>query len=133
MMDACSPAVASDSGVSIGALVLDDSGIVVGCSGTAASILSKNVSSIEGSAISSLISDITPSDASPSYNVRYLAWMSGNNKWRRFNVIDSGGHSIAVEVQLSKIGLNGREIGFLMNLRPLRARDAFPGEGGVRH
>lgn len=133
MVHACLSTAASDSGIAIGALVLDDSGIVVGCSGTAASILSKSVSSIEGAAISSLIADITPSDASPSYNVRYLAWMSGNKKWRRFDAIGSGGHPIAVEIQLSNISLNGRDIGFLMNLRPLRARDAFPGEGGVAH
>lgn len=131
MIDACPPAVASDSGASIGALVLDDSGIVVGCSGTAATILSKRVSLIEGATISSLIADITPSDASPSYNARYLAWLSGNRKWRRFNAIDSAGQSIAVEIQLSNISLNGRDIGFLMNLRPPQARDSFTAEGAA--
>lgn len=132
MIDACLPAVAPDSGISIGALVLDESGIVVGCSGTAASILARSVSSIEGAAISSLIADVTPSDVSSSCNVRDLAWMSGNRKWRRFNTIDSCGHSIAVEILLAKISLNDRDIGFLMKLRPFRARDAFCNEG-VRH
>jgi hypothetical protein len=132
MMDVCPASVVSDSSSSIGALVLDDSGVVVGCSGAAASILVRSVSSIEGSAISSLFADIAPSDASPSYNVRYLDWMSGSRQWRRFNAIGSGGHPIAVDIRLSKISLNGRDTGFLMSLRPVRARDSLPG-GCVRH
>jgi PAS domain-containing protein len=132
MMDVYSPSVASDSSISIGALVLDDSGIVVGCSRTAARILARSVSSIEGAEISSLIADITPSDASPGCKARFLALMSGKRKWRRCNAIDAGGHSIALEIRLSKISLNGRDTGFLMNLRPFRARDPSSGAGNGR-
>jgi hypothetical protein len=132
MVNAFQACVASDSGASIGALILDDNGIVVGCSGTAASILASNVSTIEGAAISSLIADITPSDDSPGCNACELAWLSSNRNWRRFDVLDAEGHAIAVEIQLSKISLNGREIGFLMNLRPCRATVSLSREE-VRH
>lgn len=128
MMDVRPPAVASDRSASIGALVLDDQGIVVGCSAMAATILARSVSSIEGATISSLIADVTTGGASRGCDVRDLACMSRNRKWRRFDAMDADGDSIAVEIRLSKISLNGRDIGFLMKLRPFRAHDAFSGE-----
>lgn len=99
-----------------GSLVLDRRGVVVGCSDSGVRIFGGDYDDLEGNAIGALIANIAPSDAPPSFNVRYMAYLCRVGRWRRFNAVDVYGKRFAVEILLSKMDVENDEM-YLLNLR----------------
>ena len=99
-----------------GSLVLDRRGVVVSCSDSGVRIFGGDYEDLEGSAIGALISNIAPSDAPPSFNARYMAYLCTAANWRRFQAVDVYGQRFPVEIFLSKMKLESDEM-YLLSLR----------------
>lgn len=48
-----------------------------------------------------MIANMAPSYTSPSFNARYLAAMSTDGRWRRFQAVDMHGRNFPVEVSFA--------------------------------
>ena len=97
-------------------LVLDAGGIIVACSDGMAQMFGASDSMFPGDKIWSLIPGILRSYSSPSYNGRYLVYLSSQQEWRRFHAVDLMGQRFIVELAVSRTYTDGRPM-FLLKLR----------------
>lgn len=98
-------------------LVLDSRGVVVNCCETTGLIFHSSVDNLLGRTIWYLIINMTPSYTSPSFNARYIAAMSSEPRWRRFQAINMTGQRFPVEVFISSLETDGRRL-FPVIVRP---------------
>ena len=99
-----------------GSLVLDRRGVIVSCSDAGVRLFGGDSGDLEGNVIGALISNITPSDAPPSFNARYMAYLCRVGNWRRFQAVDVYGRRFPIEVYLSKVKIESDDM-FLVNMR----------------
>lgn len=81
--------------------VIDSHGLVVDCSDAVASLFGIAATGLIGHPLWDLITGMTPSHTSPSFNARYVAAISTDTAWRRFQAIDTHGRRFPVEISLS--------------------------------
>lgn len=86
-----------------GALVLDGRGVILKCSDAAAQLFGGEFGDLVGNTVSSFITNLLPSDASPSYNARYVAYLSNSGLWRRFQAVDLHGQHFPIELTMSRL------------------------------
>jgi hypothetical protein len=98
------------------AMVLDSHGVVTSCGEATGSMFACSVDNLVGRAIWDLISNMTPSYTSPSFNARYLAAMSKDSRWRPFQAVDTLGRTFPVELSLSCVAEEDGDL-FLLLLR----------------
>ena len=110
----CVTAIA-ESPIGSGALVLDARGVIVKCSDAAVRMFGGEPRDLEGGVISSFVTNLMPSDTSPSYHARYMAYLTNSGLWRRFQAIDVHGQHFAVEISMSRMAAADHH--FLLNLR----------------
>lgn len=112
-----SPAAANlVNGARHGALVLDRLGRILSCGVAAERIFGANRVWLVGRCVSEFIDGLFLTGSSPSYNARYLVYLCADGEWRKFEARDADGHGFEVELNLSRVMTNGREM-FLLNLR----------------
>ncbi len=100
----------------LGSLVFNGRGVVVSCSDGGVRLFGGDHADLEGSAIGSLIPGISPSDATPSFNARHIAYLCSAGIWRRFQAIDVYGQHFPVEIRLSLMSVEKEDM-YLMNVR----------------
>lgn len=105
-----------DAHAHCGALVLDGRGVIVKCSDSAVQIFGGEPHDIEGGAISTFVSNLISSDASPSYNARHVDYLSKSGDWRRFQAVDVHGRRFPVDIAMSRMAAEGHQF-LLLNLR----------------
>lgn len=98
-----------------GSLVLDRRGVVVSCSDAGVRLFGGDYADLEGSAIGTLIASITPSDATPSFNARLIAYLCRAGTWRRCQAVDVYGQHFPVEIRLSRMEVESDDM-YLVNL-----------------
>ncbi len=99
-----------------GALVLDGRGIIVKCSDAAVQMFGGEPSEIEGGPISTFVTNLMSSGASPSYNARHVDYLSKSGDWRRFQAVDVHGRRFPVDIAMSRMAAEGQQF-LLLNLR----------------
>ena len=99
-----------------GALVLDGRGIIVKCSDAAVQMFGGESRDLEGGRISSFVTNLMSSDASPSYNARHVDYLSKSGDWRRFQAVDVHGRHFPVDIAMSRMAAEGQQF-LLLNLR----------------
>ena len=109
-------AVAREQRADFGTLVLDGRGIVVSCSDSAMRMFGDDLCDLEGSTIWSLLTSIAPSDTSPSFNARYMGFLSKSPDWHRVQAIDVYDHDFPVEILLAKMTVENDDL-FLLIMR----------------
>ncbi len=103
------------------ALVLDRGGRILDCGEAAQNIFKASPVQLMGRCISDFIAGLSLGGSSPSYSARYLGYLCANGDWRKFDARDVGGQRFAVELSLSRMVSEGREV-FALDVRR-------PGEG----
>lgn len=98
------------------AMVLDSRGVVTSCGEATGAMFACSVDKLVGRAIWDVISNMTPSYTSPSFNARYIAAMSKDSRWRPFQAVDTLGRSFPVELSLSSVAEEEDDL-FLLLLR----------------
>lgn len=99
-----------------GTLVLDGLGRIRSCGEAGERIFGASQVRLVGRRISEFISGLLLGGSSPSYNARYLVYLSADGEWRRYEAKDAEGRAFVVELNLSRMVTDGQEI-FLLNLR----------------
>jgi len=99
-----------------GTLILDRLGRIRGCGAPAEKMFGTSQARMAGKRISEFIKGLHLGEGSPSYDARYLAYLSASSEWRRFEARDVLGLEFIVEVHLSRTAADGEEI-FLLNVR----------------
>lgn len=99
-----------------GALVLDGRGVIVKCSDSAVQLFGGQPHDLEGGPISTFVTNLMSSDASPSYNARHVDYLSKSGDWRRFQAVDVHGRRFPVEIAMSRLATEGHQF-LLLNLR----------------
>jgi PAS domain S-box-containing protein len=84
-----------------GTLVVDSRGVIISCGKAAAAMLGGSASNMVGRTIWRLITSMTASNTSASYNARYIAAMSTDNQWRRFPTVTDSGRRFPVELSIA--------------------------------
>jgi PAS domain-containing protein len=102
--------------VEFGVLVINGVGTVVRCNDAAISLFEGWPGEIEGMPVSALLPEIATSDSSPSYNMRYIAFLISDGNWRRFRAMDIFHRPFPLDVAASKIS-NTSDDQFLLYLR----------------
>lgn len=110
----------------VGTLILDRMGRIASCGEPAASILAESQSRLIGRGIGEFIGGLCLGGTSPSYNARYLDYLSSDGAWRRFDAKDANGEGFVVEARLSPIVTDGQQL-FLLSIRgPQQVKGALP-------
>ena len=99
-----------------GTLVLDGRGVIVRCSDAARRMFGGKLCDLEGNAIFAFVTDLTPSDTSPSYNARYMAYLSTEGNWHSFQAVDVFGQRFGLEIAMSRMSADDHDL-LLLNLR----------------
>lgn len=97
-------------------VVIDGHGRVTGCSEATGLMFGGSAAGLIGHRIWYLITNMTPSYTSPSFNARYIAAMSTDNHWRRFQAVDLHGQRFPVEISFA-VGEEDEHDSFLIHLR----------------
>lgn len=97
-------------------LIVDDLGIIRGCGAAAEDIFGACQSRLRGRKVSGFVADLAREGSSPGDNARFLAHLSTDSAWRRFEATDAGGRGFAVEINVSRRMADGHEL-FVLNLR----------------
>lgn len=100
------------------AIVLDSHGVITSCCEATGAMFGSSVCNLVGKTIWYLISNMTPSYTSPSFNARYIAAMSKDSRWRRFQAVDMHGQRFPVEVSLSSVEEDDSDLFLLILRRP---------------
>ena len=98
------------------ALVLDIHGVITSCCDETALLFGDGPGNLLGRAIWYLVTNMTPSYTSPSFNARYIAAMSKDGRWRRFQAVDASGQRFPVELSISRVDDDDCDL-FLVMLR----------------
>ncbi|MDD5250681.1 MAG: PAS domain-containing protein [Rhodocyclaceae bacterium] len=93
-----------------GALVIDGRGVIVRCSDAAPQLFGGEPGDLEGKMISAFVTNLMPSDAAPSYHARYMAYLSNSGLWRRFQAVDVHGRRFPIEIAMSRLAAEGRQL-----------------------
>lgn len=99
-----------------GTLILDGMGRIRSCGEAGERIFGASQARLIGRRISEFIAGLHLGGSSPSYNARYLVYLSADGEWRSFAAKDTDGSEFVVELNLSRMVTDGQEI-FLLNLR----------------
>ena len=99
-----------------GTLILDRVGRILSCGSAAERIFATDQVRLIGRRISDFIGGLFLAGSSPSYSARYLVYLAADGEWRKFSAKDADGRGFAVELNLSRMLSDGREI-FLLNVR----------------
>lgn len=99
-----------------GTLVLDGMGRIRSCGEAGERIFGASQVRLIGRRISEFIAGLHLGGSSPSYNARYLVYLSADGEWRSFDAKDVDGAGFVVELNLSRMVTDGQEI-FLLNVR----------------
>lgn len=99
-----------------GTLVLDRGGRILGCGEAAEDIFKARPDQLVGRCVSDFIAGLSLGGTSPSYSARYLGYLCANGDWRKFDARDAGGQRFAVELILSRMVSEGREV-FALDVR----------------
>lgn len=97
-------------------LVVDGLGNIRGCGTAAEDIFGANQSRLIGQRISRFIGALFREECSPSYNARYLAHLGADTTWREFQATDARGRMFGVEIIVSPVVADGRDV-FVLTLR----------------
>lgn len=103
-----------------GTLILDRSGRILSCGAPAERIFAANQVHLLGRWISEFISGLFLTGSSPSYGARYLVYLCTDGEWRKFEANDAAGQAFTIELNLSRMATDGREI-FLLSVRRVGA------------
>lgn len=99
-----------------GTLILDGLGKILGCGEPAERMFGTSHDQLVGRWISEFIAGLFLDGSSPSYRVRYLAYLCASGEWRRFNAEDADGRGFTVELNVERRVTEGRDI-FVLNTR----------------
>lgn len=99
-----------------GTLILDSLGRILSCGAPAEKLFGASQVRLMGRRISEFIAGLSLGGSSPSYNARYLVYLCADGEWRKFSAKDVDGLGFPVELNLSRMVTEGREI-FLLNVR----------------
>jgi hypothetical protein len=107
-----------------GTLILDRVGRILSCGVPVVTMFGAGQAKLVGRRISDFITGLLLGGSSPSFSARHLVYLCGNGEWRRFDAKDVAGRGFPVELKLSQIVTDGREL-LLLTLRQPNA----PGQG----
>lgn len=99
-----------------GTMILDRVGRILSCGSAAEKIFATDPVRLIGRRISDFIGGLFLAGSSPSYNARYMVYLAADGEWRTFSAKSADGREFAVELNLSRMQSDGREI-FLLNVR----------------
>lgn len=99
-----------------GSLILDHTGCILSCGVAAEKVFGASDGRLIGRRFSELVSGLLLDGNSPSYSARYLVYLCADGEWKKFEGTELGGQSFDVELNLSRMLTEGREV-FLVNLR----------------
>lgn len=99
-----------------GTLLIDGSGYIRSCGTAADDMFGGSLDGFNGKPISLLFSNFSLCDASLSYSVRHNANLCEADGWRMLEALDLHGEGFAVEINLSRVNMHGKDM-FLLNLR----------------
>lgn len=98
------------------AMTLDSFGRIRGCCAAAEAIFGASRGNLFGKRVSEVIAGLFREGSSPSYGARYLIYLSATRGWHIFEATDTVGRPFAVELNLIRTQVGGREM-FVLNLR----------------
>jgi PAS domain-containing protein len=99
-----------------GTLILDRAGRIRSCGEPAEHMFAASQVRLIGRRISDFIAGLHLGGRSPSYSARYLAYLSASGEWRKYDAKDIDGRGFAIELKLSQVVTDGREM-FLLTMR----------------
>jgi len=99
-----------------GTLMLDGSGRIRSCGAAGERIFGVSQVRLVGRPICEFIAGLSLGSSSPSYCARHLIYLCRDGAWRRVPAVDADGCEFAVEINLSRVMTDGREM-FVLNLR----------------
>ena len=97
-------------------LIVDGFGNICGCGAAVEDILGASRSRLIGKRVSAFIADIFREGSSPKHDARYLAHLCAASQWQQFDATDARGSGFAVEINISRRMVDGREV-FVLDLR----------------
>lgn len=99
-----------------GTMTLDSFGRIRGCCAAVEQIFGANRNNLVGRRVSDFIAGLFRGGSSPSYAARYFVHLSADSGWHRFEATDTAGRLFAVELNLIRTQVSGREM-FVLSLR----------------
>lgn len=99
-----------------GTLILDRMGSIVSCGEPAGQIFGISHVRMVGRYIQDFVEGLFLGVTSPGFNERFIAYLCTQDKWRELDAKDARNHRFPVEVNLSKIVAEHREL-LLLNVR----------------
>lgn len=103
---------------------IDRLGRICNCCSAAAQIFGVSQARLSERPVSEFIPDLFREGSSPSYRVRYLAYLFATHDWRIFQARDAGGRAFVVELRVFRPPEGGEDL-HVLELRRLD-RTAFP-------
>lgn len=100
-----------------GTMILDGRGNICGCGTAAGQLFGGNFAEMAGKPISALIAELDIGGAAHSYGARRLAWLCGEDDWRRFKAVDLHGQRFAIELTVAQMRSQDGVDMFLLSLR----------------
>jgi PAS domain S-box-containing protein len=104
-----------------GTLMIDHTGRILSCGAPAEKLFGASQARLIGRQISDFVTGLLLGGTSPSYRARYLVYLCADGGWRQFEAKDAHGGVFAVELSVSQMMANGREIFLLTVRRPAMA------------
>lgn len=86
-------------------LLLDVNGYIRFCNAAARALFCRDGESLVGRAISAVLPALKLTDATPGYNVAYVAFWYPEGRWHAILGIDSHGDPVALEIALHELRL----------------------------
>ena len=109
-------AAALGNGDEYGTLIVDRVGRIISCGVPAEQIFRVRHARMVGRQMPEFIDGVFLNGSSPSYSARHLVFLCSDDEWRTFQATDAQGVRFAVEVNLSRIVSDGKEM-YLVNVR----------------
>lgn len=99
-----------------GTMTLDSFGQIRDCCAAAEQLFGANRGNLVGRQVSEFIADFFCGGSSRSYDARHLAYLSADSGWHGFEARGAAGPAFAVELNLIRTQVSGREM-FVLSLR----------------
>ncbi len=99
-----------------GTLILDRFGQIRSSGTSAEKIFGTTQARLAGKPISAFIEGLFVDGGASSFGARYLAYLSGESEWRKYEAMDARGDGFVIELKLSRLVTEDEEL-FLLNLR----------------